>query len=315
MTAIAGTFAVVIVAAVVGLVGAAIPATSETTGNPLTGDRFYADPDSPAARAASPADGADAAAFESIASTPTAIWLLPEKHPTATVAGYVRGLTADASVRGAVPVFVVYGIPDRDCSGQSQGGLSEAAYPRWIAAIADGLGTAKSVIILEPDSLAQSQQCNDLDERVRQLGDDITALSEPQATIYLDGGHSDWLPAAQMAPLLQQAGVARVRGFASNVSNFNSTDQELSYDTTLSSMLGGAHFVIDTSRNGNGSNGEWCNPSGRALGSAPTVVDDGTAHDANLWIKPPGESDGTCNGGPPAGQWWDAAALALASGG
>jgi len=34
--------------------------------------------------------------------------------------------------------------------------------------------------------------------------------------------------------------------------------------------------------------------------------------DAYLWIKRPGESDGTCNGGPAAGGWWIAGALELA---
>ena len=33
--------------------------------------------------------------------------------------------------------------------------------------------------------------------------------------------------------------------------------------------------------------------------------------DTNLWIKPPGESDGPCNGGPAAGVWWPAAAREL----
>ena len=34
--------------------------------------------------------------------------------------------------------------------------------------------------------------------------------------------------------------------------------------------------------------------------------------DAFVWIKRPGESDGTCNGGPPAGSWWPEYALGLA---
>jgi endoglucanase len=34
--------------------------------------------------------------------------------------------------------------------------------------------------------------------------------------------------------------------------------------------------------------------------------------DAFLWIKAPGESDGTCNGGPSAGTWWPDYALGLA---
>jgi endoglucanase len=34
--------------------------------------------------------------------------------------------------------------------------------------------------------------------------------------------------------------------------------------------------------------------------------------DALLWIKAPGESDGSCAGGPAAGVWWPAYALGLA---
>ena len=78
--------------------------------------------------------------------------------------------------------------------------------------------------------------------------------------------------------------------------------------------MGGAPFVIDTSRNGAGPapGDDWCNPPGRALGPAPTGQTGDPAVDALLWIKRPGESDGSCNGAPPAGAWWPEGALALA---
>ncbi len=82
------------------------------------------------------------------------------------------------------------------------------------------------------------------------------------------------------------------------------------YAEAVSQALGGSHYVIDTGRNGNGADGEWCNPPGRAVGRTPAAGDGSL--DAFLWIKPPGESDGSCNGGPPAGQWWDERALDLA---
>jgi endoglucanase len=44
----------------------------------------------------------------------------------------------------------------------------------------------------------------------------------------------------------------------------------------------------------------------------PTSSTGAPEADAFLWIKPPGESDGTCNGGPGAGQFWVDYALALA---
>ncbi|MGL1937407.1 MAG: glycoside hydrolase family 6 protein, partial [Fibrobacterales bacterium] len=59
------------------------------------------------------------------------------------------------------------------------------------------------------------------------------------------------------------------------------------------------------------SNGEWCNPRGRALGENPRAIFEG-ALDGYLWVKRPGESDGTCNSGPTAGHWWLEYALELA---
>jgi cellulase/cellobiase CelA1 len=68
------------------------------------------------------------------------------------------------------------------------------------------------------------------------------------------------------------------------------------------------HFVIDTSRNGNGgsADGQWCNPPNQAIGATPTTRTGNTLVDSLLWAKSPWGSDGPCNGGPPAGQaFWD----------
>ena len=57
----------------------------------------------------------------------------------------------------------------------------------------------------------------------------------------------------------------------------------------------------------------WCNPSGRGLGTAPTTATAGAHADAYLWIKRPGESDGTCDkGDPPAGTFVSQYAIDLA---
>jgi len=280
--------------------------------NPLSSGKFYADPASSAAKAAAdPAmNEADAAAIRELSTVPQAIWLVPEEHPTASVAGYVSGIVAAASASDTMATFVVYGIPERDCGNFSAGGLTAEEYPLWVDAIAEGLGETASAVVLEPDSLSLADECGNTDSRVATTQDAITRLSVSGAVIYLDGGHSNWHPAAETAALLERAGVQRVRGFATNVSNFNATDSEIAYAEQVSALTGEANYVIDTGRNGNGSNGEWCNPTGRALGTAPAAFTDGR-RDADLWIKVPGESDGTCNGGPIAGEWWNDGALAL----
>ncbi|MEW2037650.1 glycoside hydrolase family 6 protein, partial [Streptomyces sp. NPDC005534] len=47
-------------------------------------------------------------------------------------------------------------------------------------------------------------------------------------------------------------------------------------------------------------------------GENPTTKTADPLVDAYLWIKRPGESDGTCKGGPKAGEWWADYALRLA---
>ncbi len=65
------------------------------------------------------------------------------------------------------------------------------------------------------------------------------------------------------------------------------------------------HFVVDTSRNGQGpwvppvdrpagDPQDWCNPPDRGLGARPTANTGVTLIDAYLWVKIPGASDGQC---------------------
>ncbi|MFC5929205.1 cellobiohydrolase [Cryobacterium melibiosiphilum] len=314
--------------------------------NPLSGRSFFTSPDSDAAAAAddAAASGADsgaadaatpapsaqpdtsaaeAAALTRLAAQPTATWILPERHPLATVQADVSAIVTAAQAEGALPVIVIYGIPNRDCGNYSAGGLSDADYPVWVDAIAAALVAQPSVVIVEPDALALTTGTagagcanGTADTTIGHVRATVDALAGTLATVYIDGGHSNWVKPAVMAALLDRAGIDSARGFATNVSNYNADAAERAYGDAVSKRVGGAHYVVDTSRNGNGngSTGEWCNPTGRALGAVPGAVtgSTSTAHDANLWIKPPGESDGLCNGGPAAGQWWPERALELA---
>lgn len=275
------------------------------SGGPFGSQRIYLNPDSQAAEAV--ASGSADAVVERVANTPTAIWLTPEEYGLGEVGAYVGSVVADAATTDSTPVFVVYGIPNRDCGNFSAGGTSAAQYPDWVEEIASGLGEMQSVVLVEPDALSLAHECPDEDVQVDAVAGAVATLAVTNSWIYVDGGHSNWRSPEDMAALLERVGVDSIRGFSTNVSNFNPTDDERAYAETLSGLVGGAHYVIDTSRNGAGSNGEWCNPSGRALGPTPLSEPNSGAMDANLWIKAPGESDGTCNGGPPAGDWWPAA--------
>ena len=96
----------------------------------------------------------------------------------------------------------------------------------------------------------------------------------------------------------------------------NTSGINLRYANMLGAVEPTAHFVIDTSRNGEGpwqppsppypDPQDWCNPPGRHIGLRPTLRTRQSLLDAYLWIKIPGESDGECTRGlGPAGETVD----------
>jgi hypothetical protein len=266
------------------------------------------------ATALASSDPSGAAAARTIAQYPVAVWL-GDWTQGSTLTKTIDAAVAGAERTGTTPVFVTYAIPQRDCGGYSAGGFDESTYDAWVDQIVARLAGHRAAVIVEPDSLAMlsNSACSEsLDaQRYRILAREVAAFTAVGVPAYLDAGNSNWVPPAVMAARLESAGVQRARGFFTNVANYYPTAQEQAYAEKVSAATGGSHYVIDTSRNGQGWRGTWCNGPGAGLGTSPRVVSDGTALDALLWVKTPGASDGTCNGGPAAGKWWSAFAQAL----
>lgn len=318
------TFTVRLLVATLHLVGVGplpLAAAAKTPGpapgtNPLAGKRLYVDPNSPARRQAEAwkrSRPADAALIGRIASQPTAHWMGGWYRD---IRGEVDQAVATMTRSGALPVFVAYNIPAKDCGGHSAGGARNAEeYRRWIQQFAQGIRGRSAVVILEPDALA-GMNCLDAasrQERMALIREAVEILKAQRCHVYIDAGNSSWVGTAEMARRLQQAGIALADGFALNVSNVAATARNVSYGERLSRLVGGKHFIVDTSRNGiPGTNPQdWCNPRGRALGIAPTTNTGHPLIDAYLWVKHPGQSDGPCGGGPAAGKWWAEYALEL----
>ncbi|WP_319448836.1 MULTISPECIES: glycoside hydrolase family 6 protein [unclassified Mycobacterium] len=268
-------------------------------GNPLDGQNFYVNPDSKAMRAAA---GAPSPELTAIANTPTAYWMDQASTP-AVDAKYI----ASAQAAGTMPILALYGIPHRDCGSYAAGGFGSAdAYKGWIDGVAAAIGGGPAAVILEPDALAMADCLSGAQrqERFDLMSYAVDTLTRnPGTALYVDAGHSRWVNADEMANRLNQVGVAKARGFSLNTANFFTTGEEIGYGDAISGMTGGKPYVIDTSRNGAGpADGEyyWCNPSGRALGAAPTTATGNGNVDAFLWVKRPGESDGSCGQGEPS---------------
>jgi endoglucanase len=267
--------------------------------SPMAAQPFFVDPNSAAMRAANADPASPALAY--IATTPQAYWI-DQAVPAAAVTKYITG----AQAAGAVPMLAIYALPHRDCGSYAAGGFGSGAdYRQWIDGVAASLGGTPATIILEPDALDMAD-CLSADQRqerfdlIRYAVGSLTR--DPAAAVYIDAGHSRWLSAEEIAARLNQVGIAQARGFSLNTSNFFTTDEEIGYGETISGLTNGAHYVVDTSRNGAGpADGElyWCNPSGRALGVQPTTATAGAHADAYLWVKRPGDSDGSCGRGDP----------------
>ncbi|MFI1509478.1 glycoside hydrolase family 6 protein [Streptomyces sp. NPDC020597] len=149
-------------------------------------------------------------------------------------------------------------------------------------------------------------------------------------------GHTDWCASQYYSSAAPNDGVPGNAVDSADPATWRWTDAW--FDQNAGAPPAGRlqHFVIDTSRNGLGAwtpqpgkySGDpevWCNAPGRGLGPRPTAATGVPLVDAYLWIKIPGESDGSCTrntGGtidpeygivdPPAGAWWPDQAHALA---
>jgi hypothetical protein len=156
----------------------------------------------------------------------------------------------------------------------------------------------------------------------RMLRYEVDAMATlPHGVVYIEGGYSDSNTPRYAARILNAADISKVRGFFTNDTHINWTINEIRYGDAVSRLTGGAHFIVNTAQNGNGPKlnphpttqgvEDLCNPPGRALGPRPTTSTGYPMVDAFLWTHVPGNSSGSCHGGPGGGTFWPARAIAL----
>ena len=296
---------------------AASTAASASPGSDVFPGGFYVEAgtsaDDAANRLVQEGQKSAAALVNRISSQPTAIWL-GEWVTGPALSKLLAQHVAAAKAEGTTLVFVTYAIPNRDCGGYSKGGLTYDSYLDWNRTIAAALAGTKAVVLIEPDSLSMlsSAKCGiEAIKRIPLINKAVDILDGAGLTTYLDGGNSRWHSPNTQSKVLKEAGIDRAHGFFTNVSNFNTLQQERNYAGKLSGLVGDKHYVVDVSRSGKGWQGDWCNPQGAGLGPNPRATPNDGRLDAELWVKHPGVSDGTCNGGPAAGAWWEQYALDL----
>lgn len=271
-------------------------------------------------------------AFKSLGSRAQPLWITDYYKKPVDAKNAVKAYVDRAAAAKKTPLLVIYNIPDRDCGLDSaqQQQINDKYYRGWVAKAAQGIGSTKPIVILEPDAIAfiDNPDCSGAGNRLASIRYAVQQLTKAGAWVYIDAGHSGWHTAEHMAPLLKQAGIGLARGFATNVANTRSTPDEKVYAAALIKQLAkrkvtGVKWVLDTSRNGAGSearpvNGDVCNPLTAQVGAVPRLTFKG-AFDGALWVKLPGESDGDgsnqpgvdCHGGPSSGEFFPTGACRL----
>jgi endoglucanase len=314
------------------MAGALVPAAAVSAParpadtNPLAGLSFYVDHESPSwlewEHLTRSGQRAKADLIWKIAREPKAVWVGRFTSPNFNVK--VRRILDGAESQGQVPVLTVLRAQSTGCNPSYDGGgpAEDARTRAWYDDLARAIGDERVVIAYEPDSLGTIEclKRSRRDDRLRLLRYGVDALSRnPNATIYIEAGASDWQGATHMAPKLRAVGIAKVRGFMLNATHNDWTRNNIRFGVELSRLVGGKHFIINTAENGRGGihkrlpNGRritvWCNPPRRGLGPPPTTDTSNPMADAYLWINRPGYAQ-SCQGRPIA--WYLPRALSYA---
>jgi hypothetical protein len=131
-----------------------------------------------------------------------------------------------------------------------------ADYKRWIQEFAAGIGDSRVILLLQPDMpftlCLPGRSQVDL-KLINWTAQQFHAL--PHTTVYIDAGASDWLRPAQAASMLKRAGVGHVRGFALNLTHYDSTARSVAYGKQIVRWLSrhgvkNVHFTVSTAMNG-----------------------------------------------------------------
>jgi cellulose 1,4-beta-cellobiosidase len=320
-----------------------------TDGNPFVGAHFYVDPAYSAKVESSIKESpGDAALLKKVKAFSTAVWLDSIKAVGSVPKTLDDALAQEKKEKQpVVTVFAVYDLPERDCAAAASNGeltIASGGEKRYKKDFIDKIAAAfkahpkqRIVAILEPDSLPNIAtnlnlpKCAAAEQAYRHsVAYAVKTLAMPNVSLYLDAAHAGWLGwvknrekiAKIFSEVLAEAGGPdKIRGFATNVSNYDTltpgdlaklepsdpcTD-ELTYVKILDASLTEAGitakgFIIDTSRNGRAGirtkAGSWCNVKGAGLGERPQAAP-APLVDAYFWVKPPGDADGSSDPAKP----------------
>ncbi|KAJ0400526.1 hypothetical protein ATCC90586_009749 [Pythium insidiosum] len=248
-----------------------------------------------------------ATALSTLESRGIATWYTDRAADGDTLAA-AKHLVASCNESSRI-TLVVYGLPFKDCeAGYSMvGSRNQNAddYRAFVSQLVDVVGERKVLYILEPDAigLLAGGGCAAQHGYKENLLTAIEMLSaNKNADIYVDVGF--WRlfkddDARRVAEVLQDLlKVGRMKGITLNTSNYRPIQEMATLCQKFKTIAKMPQIgcIIDTSRNFvESSSSEWCNRAGAGIGHPPTADTKLPSIDYFVWVKPPGESDGTCD--------------------
>jgi hypothetical protein len=308
-------------AAFAGAVNGGLPGASSA--NPLSGVQFgtykidSTDPsiDSPSAYYNTARNAADRATFAKLLAVPRFRWFgawIPthdqpsKKGARVTAQRYIDQVTGgDPNVAVGIGIFRLQPFEHAACT-RLPTSAEVADYKDWIQEFAAGIGDSRVVILLQPDMpftlcLPHSSR-TDL-QLISWTVSQFSALAH--TTVYIDAGAADWLKPSTTASMLKRAGVAKARGFALNLTHYDSTARQDAYGKQVLGALAKrgvhTHFTVNTAQNGRPFTtqshmrefkaGTVCKSRGSracvTLGQPPTTKTGVTGCDGYLWFGRP----------------------------
>ena len=225
------------------------------------------------------ASGANQTALGNIALRPRAVWLgwwwptyqvRDEAALTVTQAqdGNPNALTEFAT-------FELHPWESRMVDGSwrpvTNGSWNVSADEAWYRALADGIGNARALVIVQVDLPFARTPHSTAPERIDTYAAQLLS-AKPRTTVYIDGGTYGWVTPAQDAALLISNGIRYARGFALNDTDYDPTSVEDRFGAQVVAALAkrgvtGKHFIVDTDENGQPYNPNQLH--GRAINDAP----------------------------------------------
>jgi endoglucanase len=235
-----------------------------------------------------------------------------------------QNITADP---GSIMAFNTYFLHPKlgGCANASQVNAYMPTFKRQINEMAAAIGRRPALILAEIDALGSSAciaRHGGLPAWEAALKYEVDTLEAlPHTAVYVEGGYSDSNSVGYTAKALNAIGVDKIQGFFTNDTHNQWTINEVRWATKVARRTHGAHFIVNTSTNGQGPKlnphpttqgvEDLCNPPGRGLGPKFDTSTGFPDADAFMWTHPPGNASG-CGGGPPGGVFWTPYAIGLA---